>query len=309
MIYTSSLLVQTVKQKSAMTTGQMGLSDNDILAIATRRLKTDIVADILNQGEEYLEYVDTIPLVSNQSYYRIPDRAIGQVIRHVYLNYGGTRISISKVDDSDLESFNSTGTTTMPYNFTIEGNYVRFLPSIGTISNSTSMDLYYFMNPNVLTIESNCRQIVSINPAYTQFTIASTPSNFTPTLGYDFINHISGNEIINYNQICTSIATNVMVFPTPQTDVSVGDWICLAGQSPVPNIPELWQDLLVSLTVSEIQQLKQNTMGIQIATAETKRLTDAIDTITSQRVISKPDRVIPRSPLNLPRGGSRMWRF
>lgn len=305
-IMKSSTFLQMVKQKAALTAGQVGLSDNDILAIATRRLQNDIIAIISELREEYLLKRDHYTLVANQSEYRIPIRASGGALRHIFIVNGNQRVSIYKMKHEDLESF-SNGLSSLPSMFLIEGNYIRLLPDIG--SNPVGkLELYYIFRPNSITQEINCRQIVSLDKIERSVILNSIPASLTSSTKIDIINDLSGNEIIAYDLTKSSIVGTKIIFNEElDPKISIGNWICPAEQSPVPMVPEEFQQLLLGLTVLDIQNMRGNQVGAQIALGEVKTLMDAISKIASHRIASKSEKIIPRNALSQTFSRGNRW--
>ncbi len=296
MIYQSDLLLTQIKQKAAITTGMLGFTDADILNIATRRLQIDIASQIIQKKEEYLLQEAIVPLTASEDYYRIPYRAIGSSIRHIYFvaNNSTQRYSLNRLYHEDLEAFNQTNSNAIPSGFILEGSWIRLVPSVSA-SPSGSLYIEYFFRPNQIVPNIYARQITNVSGQTVTF--ASMPSQLSSQTKFDIINHISGNEIIQFDVAGTVAGNQITFTDTLLPDVVIGNWVSATQTSPVPMIPEEFQELLIAITVLDIQNLRGNQAGIQVAMGDVQALMKAVETLTIQRVQSKPELVIPRNPI------------
>src|SRR4051812_3475037 len=81
---TSSDLIACVKRKIAMPIDQELFGDNDILSFLNEEVAISQVPTILEMHEEFLVYTKEVPMITNQSRYPIPDRAIGMKLRDLF---------------------------------------------------------------------------------------------------------------------------------------------------------------------------------------------------------------------------------
>ena len=308
MIFLTDQMLIHIKQKAGITAGTVGLTDADILNIATRRLQIDIANEILDKKEEYLLTGQAIPLVANQDYYRIPYRSLGSTIRHIYYvsGNGTARFPLNRMYHEDLESVPPSLNYSEPRAFLLEGSNIRLIPSVGSTANGT-IYIEYFFRPNQLVSTIYCRQIASLDIVNQIATFTSMPSQLASGTTFDIINHISGNEVIQFD-VTGTVTSNTITFTTPLSNfISVGNWVALAQQSPVPNIPEEFQQLLLAYTVLDIEQIRGSQSGIQVAQQDIMALRKAVSDLTRNRVQSKPELVIPRNPIARGAASGKRW--
>jgi hypothetical protein len=72
----------------------------------------------------------------------------------------------------------------------------------------------------------------------TQVTVAALPSTIVNGSTVDFVQYKSPNDLLAFESTITGVAGTVLTFASLPNDLAVGDYICLANQSPVPLIPE-----------------------------------------------------------------------
>ncbi len=306
MILTSDILLVNIRQKASLSPNQLNLTDQNILDMATLQLQQNVTALLMTQNQEYLIFKDTQPLTSNVSEYRFPTRTITQTLRHLYLVAGGTRYPLLKYFPEQIEQFRPNLTSPLPTGFYVIGNAIHFLPEIGTVPTGTSVEWYYPFRPSALTTTDKIRTITAVSG--NSLTFSSLPTIFTSSAQYDVINNKSGNECILYDLNVSSIAGNTITFTTDVSKAAVGQYVSLAGTSPVPMVPEEFHYMLVLLTALNIQNMRQNMAAIQQLTTELKMFESAYEKMTNQRVDSKHDLIIPNNPLT-PRNSrsSRRW--
>lgn len=76
-------------------------------------------------------------------------------------------------------------------------------------------------------------------------TVSSLPSSITTSTLVDFVQTEGPNDILALDQTITSIAGTSLTFSSLPDDLAVGDYICLAGESPVTLIPNDLNPVLV----------------------------------------------------------------
>lgn len=153
--YTSTDLIEAVKRKVAVPISQNTFSEEDLLRFANEEMFLAQVPSILEYHEEYLVYEQIVPLVSNQSRYAIPNRAIGMKFRDVfYLDQSGNLIEMSKLNPDDRSGFQGPKNSgSAPYYYYLQNNSLIIQPEIGPAP-SGSLMFTYFLRPNSLVLNS-----------------------------------------------------------------------------------------------------------------------------------------------------------
>jgi hypothetical protein len=75
------------------------------------------------------------------------------------------------------------------------------------------------------------------------------PTTITTSTPVDFVQNDGPYDILEIDQTITNISGTTLTFAALPDDLAVGDWICLAGQSPVLIAPRELQPLLVQATL------------------------------------------------------------
>lgn len=239
--YTTTELLDAIRREGNIPAAQGDYDDEDLLAYADTEIWGPILKLILSGRENYyLAYSDIA--VNATGLYSIPTRAwLGKLadIHHVQ----GT--SIAQVTRTEIGQLGST--TSAPNggtSFYLYGNKLMVLnnPTSGYIR------LWYFCRASALVPEASAAQVLSI--AGNIVTVSATPSTFTTAKPMDFIKDQPGFDWLGLDSTPTLISGEDITFTSVPTDLAEGDWIALAGQTPVPQVPVEFRSL-VSLRVAE----------------------------------------------------------
>jgi hypothetical protein len=88
----------------------------------------------------------------------------------------------------------------------------------------------------------------------------------------------------------SAVNTTDIVMDSVPSDVVVGDWVCLAGESCFPFIPADAHQLLVHLTVVACLEALGDQANLPVAAARSAALKDALKAVLTQRVQGAPQR-------------------
>ncbi|PJI40410.1 hypothetical protein [Ferrovibrio sp.] len=298
-IITSSKLLTKIKAKAFLASNNAGFSNQDILDLATDELLDTIVPEIMEVHEGFLLYSEEVAVAANTGQVRIPDRAIGGSIRHIYwVDANNTRKVIDRLDQEDKESF--SGSSGQVRNFIIEGNYISLLPAP---SSAGTLVISFPFRPSQIVEESKCKQIQAIDYDTRTVSVASIPSSWVLPTEFDCVNYESGNEILYYNHAGT-IAGNNIQFDQPIGSMKVGDWICLPREAPVAMVVEELHSYLVQLTAAEIIKQRGQTEQYKSSKEKLENIRKRIPLLINNRVQSKPFQTGRPNPFfNVGRGG------
>lgn len=173
---TSNELIKSVKRTINIPNSQSAYTDEDILAFAHEEMMISMVPQIMEFHESYFVYRVLTPLLSNQSRYQIPSRAIGMRLRDVALSdSAGHFYEMTRISDGDKGFYQGlTGSKNLSA-FYLEGNEVVLSPGV---RGESDMDLnfFIFLRPNRLVNDERAATI-------TEFTKTITVDNASLTAG------------------------------------------------------------------------------------------------------------------------------
>lgn len=306
--YTTDDLVTSVKRRILMPSSQQTFLPADILAVANEELLTEIVGIILGNREEYL--VSAIPYDQATGVgftYRFPPRALFERLRDVLvLDSGGTMRALARIGPEEATYFNAAGGN--PIGFYLKGNQLVMVPalsgSIGTLRMS------YYLRPNTLVPVASCGKIGFINYASAAITFTGSPPNFNVNQSYDLISNTPGFDLISMDlQVISAGSTAITFFVSslPQT-LQIGDWVCLSGTSPIPQIPLEMHPILYQRTAMKVLEAMGDADGFARAAGVYEAMKTEVLKHLSPRVTGKAKKIINSNSLasNI-MGGRRYW--
>ncbi len=235
-VYTATvLLLPSLKRRGMLPSTAETLAASDFLALADEELLTYVVPIMVACHEEYFVAAYDQSVVSGTSNYTITPRAMGGKLRDVQLSDGtGAYIPLPRIAPSAVQGYTPTGS---PEGYILRGNDVVLTPS-PTASTGT-LRMLYFRRPGTLVDVSAAALITAINTGTKVVTLSTTiPSTFTTLVTYDLIQGTPGFATRDIDLAVSAASGTSMTFSAAlPTGLAVGDFVALANQSPIPQIP------------------------------------------------------------------------
>lgn len=261
-------LIDNIKIRGSFPTANDLFSSSDYLQILNDEMMNQVTPLITKLNAEFfLAYQDTTIVVGTNTY-RMPKRAVGSLLRDVQIiDSSGNVQSLPRLFEEDKYSL-SQG----QLGYYIKSNQIILSPTPQQ-SNQT-LRQSYFRRPSKFVLPSACAEIVSIDFDNKTVEVASLPSTFNSSADLDFVQGSSPYDLLDMNVRFAGAAGNTLDFTSLPSDLAVGDYVCLAGESCVPNIPEevipflvqaalciclsSKKDKSVELELQKLQQTKQS---------------------------------------------------
>lgn len=238
--YTTDRLVAMVKRRITLPDAQNLFSDTDLIAFITDELASTIVPLIHSVQQEYWVYKSDVALVAGQNNYTIPVRGITNGLRLVTIvdtNNNETAFPLLRPEDT-VSTFNwlSPYSANTIYGFNIEDDHIVVFPNTTIINPTCSVRFRYERTPSDLCATTDAAQITAING--TVVTVDQIPSWTTSTV-VDVIHGTPAFQAKGDDLTISAVDTNLLTLTIPSlpSTTAVGDWISVAGTSPIPQIP------------------------------------------------------------------------
>jgi hypothetical protein len=268
MAYDSSYLLDIIKRRAAIPQNQNTFDDPEILAMANEIISEFVLPDVLKARQEfYVHWDDVVPTKGandNYGWIRIPERAVGQSI-----------ISLSEPEDDDPICAQS---------YWVENQKIYFDPD-----RVDDVRVRYYLRPGRLVETSSCGVVSSIDRTLGTVTLASVPSGFSSTAKYDFVRGKSGFDLLGKEAPVSLIAGNVLSVAASDIpeELQIGDYMCIADESPIPQIPVEWFPYLAQHTAALILESIGDMEGSKKAETRLKVMRSNALTLISPRIESK----------------------
>lgn len=258
-------LISALKMHGSFPSSNDLFSSSDLISMFNHQLKVDITPLMLKLNEEYYLQSNDFTITQGGTY-RIPTRAVGAKIRDLQqVDSAGNSKEIKRLFEED-RPFNKSGYYMLRNSVELSNDY----------SNDT-LRMKYFARPSELVATTACGQITSIDTGNNQVVVSSAPSTFATDINIDFVQDNNPYDLLGMDYAITGVSGTTISFSSLPDDLAVGDWVCLATESPVPMIPEELHPVLVqSCLVKCLSSKKDKAFEIEMATlAQNKQ--DAIN--------------------------------
>jgi len=287
--YTSTELIARLKSKAMVPTAQVTFQNDDFLDFLNDELKVYIVPFLLSVREEYLVAIEN-KTIGTSTTFTIPERAIAGKLRDVLLvTSSSDEYSIPRLTPEDVEDFDSSS---LGRAFYIENDGVKIL---GNYNSSDILRLKYFRRPNELVLPTSCALVSSVNGS--SITCSSMPSSWLVTDTFDAIKgslHFSTKgDDLTISAINTSAKT--MTFDSIPSSLAVGDYICKAGESPIPQIPYELFPLLILKTAASILRSQGDEKGSIAKEQKCMEVTQSFKGLFSDRVEGENQKIVNKN--------------
>lgn len=300
-VLTGDKLVESIRLRAFIPNDTATFTDQDILNVANEELDVQLLDKLLSLHEEHLTVHVDIPR-NAQGVYEIPYRAIGNKVRDVSLVIGSQVYELSQISIGELSDYSFTNATIVGDldKFYIESNFIKVLQP------SRSYDhirIHYYIRPSVITKTEKAGNISSITLSGNEYVIQLTnlPKGFTASMQFDIVGKKTPNKIKVWDLSPISYNNSTGTFRFQKADIEpfineiiVGDYICMAEESPVPNIPTEMHPLLAQLAAVHILESLGDSEGLGNAERRLNKIVASTTQLVDARVELAPKKIKPR---------------
>jgi len=308
--YTTEELIAEVRNRAVIgDVESSGWTDADIILYLNAEMLNELVPRISKLQEEYFILTELITLSQDETHIRVPDRAVANSLRDLFLLDGDSRQFLPRINREDLDAFNrSFGDSESVLGYFIEGNHIRVFPRVATIANVQKLELSYRFRPSQLALAANYRTLTSIGDIATKkVTLSGTSVPFSVGDKVDIHHSRSGSEIKTWDNVITDITSQVVTLTDAidgtdtrkgRLSVELGDYIAPAEQSAIPMLPRETHVILVQAAVCRLIEALDDQEKLKMHTGTLNRWLKNMEYNLGKRVEGRPKKIIGRnSPL------------
>lgn len=301
--YTTTELLADIKRKAFVPVSQITFDDPSILNMADEEIQTGLVPFLMKAREEYLvDYLD-YSVDGTTRTFEMPARSIGAKLRAVtcLINPNNdidqpNERKIPEINAEDAVFNNNFNNFLSLQSFFLRENNVILSPGASSFAGQT-LRMYYFKRPSRLIQTSACSQITGI--IGNQAIVNLVPTNFgtsgTLSITVDLVKANPPFRLLSMDlPITIDTTTNTATLPANLSTygVSVGDYICLAGEAPIPTLPVELHSLLAQRVAVKILASLGDSANFQIATDRLKEMEHNVLGLISNRVEGSNRKVV-----------------
>ena len=302
-VLTGDRLIDSVRKRTMTPDDTSIFTDQDILDIVNEELDAQVLMDLLALHEEHLTVHIDIPKNAD-GVYDIPYRAIGNKIRDVSLVSTSDYIyELSQISIGELPDHNGiTSYDAYLDRFYVESNQIKL---INPTRSYGAVRIYFYIRPNVLTKLREAGIISSIDdddPELVTFGLSQVGRGFSGDVEYDIIGKRTPNKIKKYDiepqgintgssGSITFLKSDIQYTPG---EIIVGDYVTLAEQSPVPNIPTEMHPVLAQACAVHILEALGDSEALANAERRLQKMAKSVQSLVDDRVELAPKKIKPR---------------
>lgn len=278
MAFTWTELLDDIKIRGGIPTSQSTFTESRLLSLTNSVLSSSIVPFIDRTREAFYSRAFDFTLGSDSSFL-LPKRASGAKIEGASFISGTQKVEAIRYWEQEIED-----TETPPYGrhgYYLKGNRIYVLPSDG--GGYDTLRVSAVMRPNKIVAQSSCAQITAINTGTHQLTFASCPSSWSTSDTFDLIQEDPHFDSLAIDQAISALTSTTMTFSSLPSDLSVGDWISLAGESTVIQTPVEVNPLLAQEVSNLVLKSLGQKMSYELGLAETRMMREAISEFLNPR--------------------------
>lgn len=271
-MYITESLIEQIKDNTSTEFAQGRFSQQTVIDLCNQESVKRIKPLVSGLSAEFFVITTTQTLASGTKKVRLPKRAASRGVRDLYIKNGSQRYQLVQVT-REVGCAEDSDATGLPATFYFEADSIVF-----NLTTDAEYDLVLVLeiSPGQLVLSSAVTTISSVDFETGVVVLAGTPTDYGNTVPYDFVEQLGyGNAVLGVEATPTSIVGTTYTFDPdllPST-LKVGDYVTLAGQTCIPNMPDEAVIVLIHAVSARIFRFRGN---YQAAQAEQLELQQAI---------------------------------
>ena len=304
---TTNGLIESIKRKGSIPSSQETFKTQDFIDLINEEMSTYILPTVLKLHQEFYATTDETEVVtSSRKRYKLPYRAVGNKLRDLHYRTVGGQLKQLVQISADDRSYNDEYFYNYVYNqFYLEGDEIVF---VGIQVPEGQLVKSYYMRPNQLVTEDRACVITSIDRTTGIVMVANMPSIFASGQ-VDFIGAKSPNTIKNFDitPISADTETGTFIFDTTNhstvpnmtffdipDSLQVGDYVMLAGETIVPQLPAELIPVLTQRVTLKCLEAMGDTEAVTNCQKQLDKMEANIPSLINNRVEGSPKKLVNR---------------
>jgi hypothetical protein len=286
-------LIASARTRTMSPESTNSLDDPKVINILNEEIDSGLLHTLLTLNEENLVIKQDFQKSAGQNRFKIPYRAVGNKLREVSIVTSDNKEhNLARVGIEDLPEFQGFLSDRIG-TFYVEGDEIVLVNS--NLDTFDKIRMYYHLRPNTLVPSKETGKIVGIDKATGTIIIDKFPDKFSTNTLFDFVGHRSPNKILRFDIAPTSKNANTfsLVFNPEDLpkDLLIGDFLCLAEQTPVPNVPTEMHPLLCQRAAVHILESLGDSANMNNAMVRLKQMEISVQSILNNRVEGSPQKI------------------
>lgn len=269
----TGLLADVRRQGSIPNTAATGSQDSDLMSYLNDAM-IGVAAEVIKCREGfYRRYKDHT--LTTATRYRIPSRAIGNRLAALLLLDSAGKV-LRKLDEVAYSRAPELSSATDTTGYYLEAGDIVLTP--GVTSSATTLRMVYYLRPADLSssLDAASGECFTVTAVSGNVITLMASHGLTTGTKIDIIKAGPPHETLTVDELPSAVASSTITV-ADGSRVEIGDFVCKADKSPVPQVPDAFRPIL-PLMAAESYWLalgEQNTVA---------RLRESIKEATKQAV-------------------------
>lgn len=255
---TTDQFLSDVKQLITLPANQTRFTNTVMYSFGNRKMQDTVIPVIHSLNQEFWLTRTLLDITANVVQYPIPKRAMGRKFREVKIrNPNNNRSNLPQIAIEREQFYRASS---VPAGFFMYGDKIEIVPT--PTVDGYQLQLWWFLPPGLMVPVADAAVVQSVSG--NDVTVDSVPDTLAIGTDIDFVEGISGNSYLAIDKEIINIAGNTITFTSGDVpdDLAAGDYITVAGTSPVLQIPDVAVPYLVTLTAMELLQAMSDYEGM-----------------------------------------------
>jgi len=294
MAFTTTELIAAIKQRGTIATATGRFTNAVLLALADDEIRSGILPKLIgNQREEFFKHNHDVALNAT-GLYKIPSRSTAAALADLKLIASdGREYSLKQIREEQITDFDFSPIGQDAFFF--RGNSVQLVPRAP--AGYATLRFGISIRPSQLTVPAEAARITEIDTVTKIVTCSSVPTTFTASTLLDLVNSKPHFDLhaMDLDPVAVVTGTNGTIeFAALPLDLAVGDYVCLAGFSPVAQIPLEFHAILAQRVANIAMRVLGDFNGLKAGLAAVEEMEVAVAALTSPRISDEPKKINAR---------------
>lgn len=258
--FTTVGLLSEIRRRGRIPSLASDFSDSELLLIADTCMRETFVPLLMRCRSDFYLRSDDQTLVADQATYPVPTRAVLNSIRKIeWIDSSGSEVELFPMPATDVSLYSGQAGTPMYY--AVRDDLLVLAPTpnaaLGTLR------VWYEYRPSKL-VSSGYFVVSSVSSPNIVLTSSVT---WTAASRYDFVKADAPFSLLGIDADPTGTGTSsTIVFPAASipTRLEADDFMCLPGETPVPQLPaELHSSLALAAAVECMWEFSPDEAALQ----------------------------------------------
>jgi hypothetical protein len=295
-LYTWEDFLDEVKTLGMVPTAQDTFTEARFLRLTWGQMISRILPLVGKVQEGFYEY-DFDQSLNATGVYDIPTRAIGSKVVKVALLNGASIYPLTRYYEDSQGDLSAAPAG--DYGFKLKRNQVILLPNVP--SGWSQVRITVSLRPNRIITNGDAAQVTDINTGTQTVTCETVPSDWVAGSTYDIVQQNPHFDWLSIDQAVAAVtpgAGGTIEFSSAlPTRLQVGDWVALAGESPIIQIPEVLHPLLAQYVANVTLKGQGDAEAYKLGVEAAKEIREDVLSLINPRVQTEGKKIVNRTGL------------